>query len=76
MKFRGMIGRVLLTRLSAPIGVQPPPEVRRGRLRRLGIIGGRRETGEFPPPMENLYSVSNRVEPPKSRFMRTNRTPF
>ena len=45
------------------------PRVRRGRLRRLRIIGGRRATSEFPPPMENLYSVSNRVESPKSRFM-------
>ena len=30
-------------------------------------ISGRRATGEFPLPMENLYSVSNPVDGPGKR---------
>ena len=41
--------------VDPPVGANrgsAAPRVRRGRLRRLRIISGRRETGEFPPPME------------------------
>ena len=56
--------------VDPPVGATRGSAAPRGRLRRLGIIGGRRETGEFPSRVKNFYCVSNLVEAPEGRLIK------